>query len=163
MPNINLYALGAAVVACLLLLTWGTWERATIADYETQIATMNGEMAQAKASHDLAIANLNTTLETTHAAHSQEITAVGTELQRAAAELDRLRANPGPGRCDQVRPAAVYQEKPPVVGATPSGHTSVVSSSGSYAFRADIDTRCLEAASYAEDARAWAMSPQVSQ
>jgi len=152
MPSINLYAIGAAVVACLLLLTWGMWERATIADYKTQIATMNGEMTQAKASHDIAIANLNTTLETTHAVHSQEITAVGTELQRTADELDRLRANPGPGRCDQVRPAAVPQGKSPIVQPVAGGFQELVA----------IATRCFAAASYAEDAHTWAVSPQVS-
>lgn len=152
MPSLNLYAIGAALIVILGLTTWGFWEKATIDDYKTQIATMNGEMAQAKASHDIAIANLNTTLETTHAAHSQEITAVGSELQRTAAELDRLRANPRPSCGNRVRAAAVPQRSAPVGQPAPGGFQELVA----------IATRCFAAASYAEDAHAWAVSPQVS-
>lgn len=154
MPSLNLYAIGAALLVILGLTTWGFWEKATIADYKTQIEKMNGEMAAAKAAHDIAVSNLNTTLEKTHADHQSALDTAGNRIAGLAADLDRVRSQPGASCGDKVRTAAQPKASAP-------GKPGV--DSGSFSELAGIASRCVALAEYARMSHDWAAGLEAVQ
>ena len=156
----NLYAIGAAAIVLLGLLSWGLWEKAEIADYKTQIERMNGEMAKAKADHDIAIADLNTELEKAHADHQHAIDAKNGDLGRLADDLDRLRAQSKACGNVGLQPAPVGGGAPASGAGKPA--SAVPSLDGSFQELNAMMAQCFAVAEYARTCHNWATAPAVS-
>lgn len=153
-------ALGAvlAVVFSYLAGNWHghgaekvVWEKA-IAEQKAEASKMLADATAEAAVRQKELSDLNVEVESQHAKHQQQLAASNADLQRVAAELDRVRGEQGRGDGSSC-PVPTGPGATPVAKAAPAGHGG--GASGSFSELAAIAEDCKAVAKYAAELKVW--------